>query len=157
MSDDIDAFADVLDPRTESQSDSGVSARRKVQLSHYEASLSTLAAHGVEVPHRDFSPEDAQAFPGTVVCPDDSDDTTRVHLFQDVREIVEDSFGDFGAAGEDTNTVVWTVVGLDNGTVNLTVVGDWGRRRDVPVENFAEAYDPITVETGQGPAPRYGY
>jgi len=156
------AFDDVLDPKTESKSDYGVSARRKAHLANYDASLDTLAAHGVEVPHKDFNPENEQEFPTTVHV-EGADGVVSVSLFQDVREDMDTGFGDIN----DDEDVIWTVVALDDGTVNLTVVGEWSQRREVPYKEFARDYDPITVTVTDGnpdcddvqprEVPRYGY
>jgi hypothetical protein len=164
------AFDDI-DPKTESKADHGVSASRKVRLTSYEAPLFALAAHGIEVPHRDFDPEGSFEYPTTVHIWDGPDgwqtidptpyfdhtalgEVVTVHLHQDVREDMDDEFGVFGSLEDDDEDVVWTVVGLDDGTVNLTVVGDWGRRREVPYAEFAEDYEPLHLTDGQ---PRWGY
>jgi len=146
------AFDDVLDPKTASKSNHGVSARRKAHLCEMDAPLDTLAHHGIEVPHKDFDPEQAEEFPTTVRC-EGPDDVVSVSLFQDVREDMDTGFGDI----DTDEDVIWTVVGLDDGTVNLTVVGEWSQRREVSYEEFAEDYEPITVETPYGEKPRYGY
>lgn len=145
-------FSDILDPRTESKASHGVAASRKAELSKYEAPLSALDAHGIEVPHRTFKPEEATEYP----TDQHFDDGATVHLFQDVREQSnsDEAFGDFGAAEDDTDDVVWTVVDLTDGTVTLTVVGDWGKRREVAFEGFLDDYEPLFLTNG---APRYGY
>jgi len=56
------AFDDVLDPKTASKSNHGVSARRKAHLCEMDAPLDTLAHHGIEVPHKNFDPEQAEEF-----------------------------------------------------------------------------------------------
>lgn len=168
----ITAFDDVLSEREQGKADYGVSARRKAQLSSYDAPLHVLAANGIEVPHRDFNPEDAQEYPTTQELPDVEDsqgessarndsseknrEGSRVHLHQDVREQSEDVFGDFGSAEEDTDDIVWTVVDLTDGSVTITVVGDWTKRRDVPVEEFADEYEPLTADTERY-VPVFGY
>ncbi len=144
-----DAFNDVLDPKVQSKADYGVSAKRKAMLSQCAAPLHVLDAKGVEVPHREYNPEDATEYPHTVEC-----DGVTVHLHQNVKESSEDVFGDFGAADEDTDDVTWTVVDLTDGTVTLTVVGDWSTKREVPFEDFDENYEPIYLSDGQ---PRWGY
>lgn len=144
---------DDIDPKTESNATNGVSARRKAWLTDCAVPYSTLQANGVDVPHREYAdgPEDVRDYPTTVTF----DDGSRVHLHQDVREVSEDdAFGDFAAVDEDTEDVVWTVVDLCDGTVTLTVVGDWGQRRDVPVEAFPDEYEPLHLADGQ---PRWGY
>lgn len=154
MSTDTTAFDDVLDPRTDSQADHGVSASRKAELAAMDGPLQVLDQLGIDVPHKTFTPEDEHEFPTTLVA----DDNTRVSLFQDVRESFDDdSFGDMGLSEDEDDDVIWTVVDLSDGTVNLTVVGDWGKRREVPIEDFAANYEPITVETAQGTVPRLGY
>jgi hypothetical protein len=148
MATNTNAFDDI-DPKTESKSSYGVSAARKAQLSSYDAPLHVLDAKGIDVPHREFHPEDATEYPTTITCGD-----TRVSLHQDVKEQSTDAFGDFGAAADDTDDITWTVVDLTDGTVTLTVVGDWGNRREVPVEEFADQYTPITTTNG---VPQFGY
>jgi hypothetical protein len=132
-----------------------------------------LDAVGFNVPGQVFNPENAREYPTTKECTSDNEassdeastnssstmtsengESVRVHLHQDVREDMDDSFGDFGAVCEDTDDVVWTVVDLTDGTVTLTVVGEWRKRREVQYSDFAEDYEPITVENG---VPRFGY
>lgn len=154
-------FDDYLDERTRGKATSGPHARRKITLSNYETPVQLLdQAPGFDIAHRTFTPEAEYEYPTTVSI-DDGDETVRVHLFQDVRESTDEIFGDFGAAEDDKDDVVWTVVDLCDETVNLTVVGDWGKRREVPFETFADEYDPITVTvntaTGTREVPRYGY
>jgi hypothetical protein len=113
-----------------------------------------LDAVGFNVPGQVFNPENAREYPTTKECTSESSESVKVHLHQDVREDMDDSFGDFGAVSEDADDVVWTVVDLTEGTVTLTVVGEWGKRRNVEYSEFAEDYEPITVENG---VPRFGY
>jgi len=173
-----DAFNDIeydgLDPRTKGSADRGVSAARKIELSEMDAPLHVLEQLGIEVesshsedsatetsrsevpevPHRAFNPKGSSEYPTS----QELDDGRRIHLFQDVRESMESTFGDFGSVDDDDeDDVVWTVVDLTDGTVTLKVVGQWGKSRDVPFEDFADNYDPITVETAHGEVPRYGY
>jgi len=144
-------FSDVYD--TQALNNGGVAAKRKQNLKKYDAPLHVLDKEGIDVPHRDFSPEDEYEFPTTVCI-----DGTRVSLFQDVREDMDDSFGDFGSIeDEDDEDVVWTVSDLSDGTVNLMVVGSWSKRREVDYETFAQNYSPVTVETAQGEIPKLGY
>jgi len=157
MSTNTDAFDDVLDPRTASQADHGISARRKYELAQMDAPLQYLDQLGIEVPHKDFNPDNARQFPTSVTF----ENGTTVSLFQDVREAMDDSFGDMGLSDEENETVIWTVVSLANETVQITVVGDWGRRREVPFEDFADSYEPITVLVDRDghtqSVPRLGY
>lgn len=160
-----------IDPKTQSKSTYGCSIERKQMLVECDAPLHVLDALGVEVPHREFNPEDAYEYPTTVEFEDSQDessqssssensnelDGTRVHLHQDVRETSDDEFGDFGAAEEDTDDVVWTVVDLMDETVTLTVVGEWSKRRHVPFEDFTDEYEPITCTTPVGEVPQFGY
>ena len=115
-----------------------------------------VAAHGVDVPHRTYlsDADNRVDRTTTAVITDSSGATVRVHLHQDVREDDDDDFGSFGAAEDDTDDVIWTVVGLDSGVVDLTVVGEWSRRRTIKYEKFAENYEPVYLNDGQ---PRFGY
>lgn len=112
-----------------------------------------LDAEGYNTRH-EFTPQDAHDYPTTV----EVDGGMNVHLHQDVREVddEDDDFGDFGAVETevDEDETIWTVVDLLDGTVTITVVGDWSRRRDVPFEDFTDEYEPIYLEDGQ---PRWGY
>jgi len=152
--------ADSIDPKTRSKAENGVDASRKVMLCECGAPFHVLDSLGVEVPHRDYNPEDAYEYPTTVELGD-----TRVHLHQDVREDSEDDFGNFGAIEEDTEDVIWTVVDLTDETVTLTVVGDWSKRRHVPFEDFTDEYEPITCTVPVGTdewgkmreVPQFGY
>jgi hypothetical protein len=153
----INAFDD-LDPKTESKADYGVPASRKARLAKARVPLSTLDHLGVDVPHVDFNPEDGFEYPGHVRLPDD----TRVALHQNVREVSDDDgFGNLGGVTtedeDDEDDIVWTVVSLADETVTVTVVGDWGRRRDIPFEEFPDEYKPLTVETDRGEEAVYGY
>lgn len=112
-----------------------------------------LAELGMETPGNAYRPDQAREYPTTVVCESDTEDV-RVHLHQDVVEDMDNAFGDLGPAEDDTDDVVWTVVGLDNGTVDLTVVGDWGKRRSIEYSEFAEDYEPQFLADG---APKFGY
>ena len=145
-----------LDPALKGKADYGASAARKGLLSRAAAPNHVLAAHGVEVPHRTYlsDADDRVDRTTTAVITDSSGATVRVHLHQDVREADDDGFGSFGAAEEDTDDVIWTVVGLDDGVVDLTVVGEWSKRRSVPFDEFADDYEPIYLSDGQ---PRFGY
>lgn len=144
------AFSDVYD--TNSLHNGGPSAKRRLNLKEYDAPLWVLDKLGVDVPHRDFSPEDAFEYPTTVTI-----DGTTVSLFQDVKEDMDDVFGDLGSAEDDEDDVVWTVSDLSDGTVNLMVVGEWSTRREVPYEEFANNYKPLTVTTDKGKIPKLGY
>lgn len=152
-----EAFQDVLDDygidkRTANGAKQGVSASRKIELSKMDAPLSLLDQLGIDVPHRDFSPEDAQEFPTSREI-----DGTLVHLFQDVREASDDDgFGDLGAVEDDDDDVIWTVTDLSGDTIVMKVVGEWSKR-EVPVEEFADEYEPITLSTERGEIPRLGY
>jgi len=146
---------DGLDPKTKSRASNGVAAWRKYDLVETEVPYSRLAVMGVEIPHREYNPDEQRQFPTTVTCTGD-DESVTVHLFQDVREDFEDTFGSFGDL-DDAEDVIWTVTDLTDGTVNLVVVGDWGKRREVEYDEFADNYDPLTVETGQGESPKFGY
>jgi hypothetical protein len=162
MSTNTDAFADVLDPKTKSKSDYGVSAKRKAELAAYEAPLSVLADHGIEVPHREFTPEDSRAYPTSVTI-----DGVTVHLHQKVRESHEDesaTFGSFEDVGDD-DPVEWTVVDLAGDTVELVATPqsddpldeldaeemepNWRERREVEKANFAVNYEPLYLADGQ--------
>ena len=160
------AFDDVIDShsidaKTQSKADYGVSAERKIMLSNTTVPLHVLAAHGIEIPHREYidSPDDAIQRNTTVRCESSDGETVRVHLHQDVREDMDDSFGDFGAVDTDDTDVVWTVVNLDNGTVTMKVVGEWQRKREVDYETFADNYEPIYVTDSavDHPVPQFGY
>lgn len=142
-------FSDVYD--TNSLNNGGPSTKRLLNLKEYDAPLSLLDKHGIDVPHRDFSPEDAFEYPTTAHIGE-----TTVHLFQDVVEDMDDTFGDLRGMDDDDD-VVWTVSDLSDGTVNLMVVGEWSKRREVAYDDFAREYEPVTVETGQGEIPRWGY
>jgi len=153
MATDTDAFTDVrdsIDPKTRSKADYGVSARRKATLSNYEAPLPTLAAHGVSVPHRDFSPEDEREVVQTLV-----DGDQRVHQHQRVLESTDTEFGNFKSSED----IEWLVVDLDPDaeTVVLTVIGDWGKRRTVETDDLFEDYELQTVDTPQGEMPVFDY
>ena len=50
--------------------------------------------------------------------------------------------------------VTWTVVDLTDGTVTLTVVGEWSKRRNVPFETFPDTYEPLTLTDGE---PSWGH
>lgn len=131
----------------------GPSAKRKVELQQMEAPLHVLQQLHINVPHRDFNPENARDYPTTKELPDGS----LVHLHQDVVESHDDDFGVFGPAeGEDSEDVVWTVVDLVD-DVTITVVGDWGKRRNAPFDEFAQEYEPIYVNTDCGKVPQFGY
>jgi len=146
-------FSDI---DTNSLNSGGVSAKRIQHLGEYDAPLHVLDAAGIDVPHREYNPEDATTFPTTVQC-EGSSETVRVSLFQDVKEDMENAFGDLGSAEDEEDDVVWTVSDLSDGTVNLMVVGEWSQRREVDFETFADEYEPVTVETDHGEIPRYGY
>jgi len=144
------AFDDI-DPRTESKAEYGVAASRKVELSNYGAPLCTLDAHGIDIPHRDFSPDQATAFPSTHTF----NDGTTVNLFQDVKEVddEDEAFGDFGAADDDVEDVIWTITSLEGDSIVMKVVGDWSRR-EVPKDEFTDNYEPLWLDNG---APQIGY
>jgi len=144
------AFSDVYD--TKSLNNGGPSAKRRLNLKEYDAPLWVLDKIGVDIPHRDFSPEDAFEYPTSITI-----DGTRVSLFQDVKEDMNDAFGDLGSAEDEDDDVVWTVSDLSDETVNLMVVGEWSTRREVDFETFADEYEPVTVETDHGKIPRLGY
>jgi hypothetical protein len=146
-----DQLRDQLDPRLKGKADYGCPAARKIMLSNTAVPNHVLAAAGVEIPHREYidSPDDAIEYPTTL-----RDGDSVVHLHQDVRERSDDAFGSFGSADEDTDDVTWTVVGLDDGTVDITVVGDWSKRRSIAHEEFFDEYEPLTLNDGQ---PQWGY
>jgi len=150
------AFSDVYD--TNSLNNGGPSAKRRLNLREYDAPLSLLDKHGIDIPHREFHPEDSFEYPTTVVC-EGQEGTVTVSLFQDVVEDMDDSFGDFGAVADDEEDedVVWTVSDLTDGTVNLMVVGEWSKRREIEYSTFADNYDVVTVETSRGEVPQFGY
>jgi len=131
-------------------------AKRKAMLSECKGPMHVLDSLGVDIPGRSFidDPSEAVAFPSTKHCEAPTGDKITINLFQDVRESASDTFGDFGNAQEDVEDVVWTVSDLSGDTVNLMVVGSWGKRREVPDEEFAEQYDPIYLESG---VPKLGY
>jgi len=157
-----EAFADVLndhgiDPKTKTKAEYGVSAARKQMLSDIPVPNHVLAAAGVDIPHRTYlsSPEEAIERTTTARIEDSDDNEVLVHLHQDVTEKMDDErFGNFGAVEDDTDDVVWTVVGLDNGDVDLVVVGEWGKRRTVTYDAFADNYNPQYLADGQ---PKWGY
>jgi hypothetical protein len=151
------AFDDVLDDhgidkRLRNGASQGVPAKRKIKLSEMDAPLSLLDQLGIDVPHRDFSPEDAEAFPTSRTL----EGGTTIHLFQDVRESDDTAFGDFGASEDSDDETVWTVTDLSGDEIVMKVVGEWSKRT-VPVEDFEDEYEPITVETIRGEEPRLGY
>jgi len=147
--------------------------RRKNAIKEACVPPHVLDAVGFTDPCSSYHPENAREYPTTKECTSEKEassdeastnssstmtsedsESVRVHLHQDVREDMDDSFGDFGAVSEDADDVVWTVVDLTDGTVTLTVVGEWSRRRNVEYSEFADNYEPITVENG---VPRFGY
>lgn len=138
-----------LDTRTVGNTADGL-AKRRAKVAQYRGPAHRLDALGVDVP-REFHPEDAHEYPTTKVC-ESGDNTVRVHLHQDVKEAHDDEFGAIDAFG-DVDDVIWTVVDLIE-TVDLTVVGDWGKRRSVPFDEFAENYEPLYLADGQ---PAWGY
>lgn len=145
-------LTELLHDGLKARADYGASAARKAMLSRIPVPNHLLATIGVEVPHRTYLDDADDRVPRTTTV--DLGDT-RVHLHQDVRETSdEDAFGSFGAAEDDVDDVVWTVVGLDDGVVDLTVVGEWSRRRHVKYEEFADEYEPLTLADGQ---PKWGY
>lgn len=148
-----DELIDNLDPAIKGKADYGASAARKAMLSRIPVPNHLLATIGIEVPHREYldNAEDRVERITTLRL-----NGMKVHLHQDVREAddEEDAFGSFGAAEDDVDDVVWTVVGLDDGRVELTVVGEWSKRRSVPYEEFADEYEPLTLADGQ---PKWGY
>jgi hypothetical protein len=153
----MNAFDNVLADHSISQqlrngASQGLPAKRKIKLSKMDASLSLLDQLGIDVPHRDFSPEDAEAFPTSRTL----DGGTTIHLFQDVRESDDTAFGDFGASEDSDDETVWTITNLNDDEIVMKVVGEWSKRT-VPVEDFEDEYEPITVETIRGEEPRYGY
>lgn len=141
---------DRLDSRTAGAAKQGVSAARKIELASYGAPLHVLQQYGIEVPHRTFNPEGSYTYPTTQTF----DDGTKVHLHQNVREQNDGAFGSFGAAKDDAEDVTWTVVDLCDGSVTITVVGDWSKRRNVPFEDFPDEYEPIYLTNGE---PQWGY
>lgn len=148
-SDELGAFADII---ANTSTTHGPDASRKAMLSDCAASLHVLASHGVEIPHREFldDAEDAIEVTHSRELPDGD----RIHLHQDVREVEDDdAFGDFGNTTDEDDDVIWTIVGLDD-DIELTVVGDWSKRRHVPVEEFSAEYEPLWLADGQ---PQWGY
>jgi len=146
-----------IDPKTKSKAEYGTPASRKQMLSDIPVPNHVLAANGIDVPHREYinSPDDAFTRTTTACLTDSNDETVRVHLHQDVKEDMDDDeFGNFGSIEDDTEDVVWTVVNLDNEEVQLVVVGEWGKRRTVSYETFADNYEPLYLADGQ---PRWGY
>ena len=146
-----DELIDNLDPKLKGKADYGASAARKALLSRIPVPNHVLDAHGVAVPHRTYldDADDHRPLTTTAVI-----DDTCVHLHQDVREADDDSFGSFGAAEGDVDDVVWTVVGLEDTTVDLVVVGEWGKRRHVPFDEFSDTYEPLYLTDEQ---PQWGY
>jgi len=149
-----------IDPSTESKAEYGVSASRKAMLSRCRAPLSVLNAHGIPTPGREFLDDyrDERPITTTLTLSNDVDGerdngrTRRVHLHQNVRERPDtDGFGDFGPHDPSEEQTVWTVVGLPDpdcsgdGTIRLTVVGDWSKRRSVPPEELLDDYEPLTT------------
>jgi len=155
MATNTDAFSDI---DKKSLNNGGPSAKRRINLKKYDAPLHVLDKLGVDIPHREYHPEDSFEYPTTVVC-ESENNTARVSLFQDVKEDMDDSFGDFGAVAEDEedDDVVWTVSDLTDGTVSLMVVGEWSKRREIEYSTFAENYEPVTVTTPHGEVPQLGY
>jgi len=143
---------DNLDPQLKGKADYGASAARKAMLSRIPVPNHLLAKIGIEVPHREYLDNAEDRVPRTTTVDLGGE---KVHLHQDVREADDgDAFGSFGAAEDDVDDVVWTVVGLDDGVVDLTVVGEWSRRRHVPYEDFKNEYEPLYLNDGQ---PQWGY
>lgn len=138
-----------IDPTTEGKAKVKISAKRKAKLASIPTPLDTLDALGVYVGHKTFSPENATEFPTTATF----ENGTRVHLHQEVCEDMDDGFGNFGNI-EDDDDIIWTVVDLTDETVELTVPGDWGKRRHVDYSEFAENYEPLFLADGQ---PQWGY
>jgi len=157
-----EAFNDVLDQhgidkRTKNAAQNGISAERRAMLQKAKGPMHMLAAKGVEMEGQTFldSADDAIHIPTTKHLENSQGETVSVHLHQDVRESMDDQFGNFGSIDEDSGSdVVWTVVGLDNGTVDLTVVGDWSKRRSVEYSEFADNYEPLHLTNGE---PQWGY
>jgi len=148
-----DELIDNLDPKLKGKADYGASAARKAMLSRIPVPNHLLAKIGIDVPHREYLDDADDRVPRktTLRC----DDGTRVHLHQDVREADdEDTFGSFGAAEDDVDDVVWTVVNLDDGTVTMKVVGEWQKKREPTYEEFADEYEPLYLTDGQ---PQWGY
>lgn len=147
---------DNLEPSLKGKADYGASAARKAMLSRIPVPNHVLAAIGIEVPHREYldDAEDRVLRKTTVDLGDE-----KVHLHQDVRETDDDdAFGSFGAAEDDVDDVVWTVVNLDGGTVTMKVVGEWRKKREPTYAEFADEYEPIYCTTQSGEkVPRYGY
>jgi len=147
--------------------------RRKNAIKEACVPPHVLDAVGFTDPCSSYHPENVREYPTTKECVSEketsSDESSTnssstmtsegsesvcVHLHQDVRENMVDSFGDFGAVSEDTDDVVWTVVDLTDGTVTLTVVGEWGKRRNVEYSEFADNYEPQYLADRQ---PKWGY
>jgi len=143
------AFADIIERTSRGH---GPDAERKAMLSNCQAPLHVLNSLGVEVPHHEYADSQANfhAFPHSRTLPNGDN----VHLHQDVRELTDDGFGDFGSTDVTEEDIVWTVTSLTDETVTLKVVGDWGKARHVPVEEFSEDYEPLCLPDGQ---PRWGY
>jgi hypothetical protein len=139
-----------LDPKTASKATYSIDAARRAKLASASVPLHVLDAFGVDIPHREWNPEDAHEHPTTVTF----DDGSKVHLHQDVRESMDDDFGSFDAIDDEDDDVVWTVVDLRWDEIVLKVVGEWSKRRDVPREEFTEKYEPIYLADG---VPRMGY
>jgi hypothetical protein len=139
------AFADIIANTTKQ----GPDAERKARLTNVEVPYHLLAAHGIDVPGQTYHPERIEAEPTTITLPSGE----MLHLHQDVREVDDEEFGDFGAIDTSDEDVIWTVVGLKD-DIELTVVGDWSKRRYVTPEEFVEDYEPCYLADGQ---PRWGY
>lgn len=146
-------LTELLHDNLKGRADNGASAARKAMLSRIPVPNHLLAKIGIEVPHREYldNAEDRVERITTL-----SLNGMKVHLHQDVREAddEEDAFGSFGAAEDDVDDVVWTVVNLDDGTVTMKVVGEWQKKRDPTYEEFADEYEPLTLADGQ---PKWGY
>jgi len=147
-----DELIDSLSPKLKGKANYGASASRKAMLSRIPVPNHLLATIGIEVPHREYLDDAEDRVPRTTTVDLGGE---KVHLHQDVREADDgDAFGSFGAAEDDVDDVVWTVVNLDDGTVTMKVVGEWQKKREPTYEEFADEYEPIYLTDGQ---PQWGY
>lgn len=137
-----------------SQATYSVDAERKAMLTNCNAPYHVLKAHGVEVPHREYNPENAHEMRTTRHF----DNGTTINLYQNVKETTTNHFGDFGAAEDDDDEKEgWSVhdlyYGEDGDEILLKIPGPW-TRRVVTVEEFKANYEPLWLADG---APERGY
>jgi len=130
-----------------------MSAARKAAFAKMNVPYHVAQANGLDIPHRPLHTGETYAHPCTAVYENGTGEV-RVHYCQGVREDFSDAFGSFGAVDEDDDETVWTTFDVSDETVMMKVVGDWSDRREVPLDEFARNYEPITLD---GDTPQFGY